>query len=317
LRRILDLYQPVVLGLIVSQIGIGIDRRLASSIGGESIAWMRYATRLIQLPIGLVSTAISLAILPTLSRYGSASSEQHPTPNIQYPISNIQPQTSDFLGTLALGLKMVLMAIIPATIGLFILATPAVALIYQHGQFDAYDTAQTALALRYYLLGLTFAAIDLPLVFAFYARKDTLTPALVGVLGVVVYLIVALSLIRPLGMIGLILANSTQLTVHALTMLDLLQRRMGELDRYGITPLAIKTLFASLVMGGVTYLALRGLQGALDANTLLSKLVIVGGAGGVGLVTYLGMITLLRVEEARLVGEMIWRKVRPSLIHRP
>ena len=207
---------------------------------------------------------------------------------------------------------MVLMAIIPATIGLFVLATPIVALLYQHGNFDAHDTAQTALALRYYLLGLTFAAIDLPLVFAFYARKDTLTPALVGVLGVVVYLVVALSLIRPLGMIGLILANSAQLAIHALTMLALLQRRLGGLSGHGIMALAFKTFLASLVMGGVTYLALNGLERSLDVNTLLGKLIIVGGVGGVGLATYLGVIALLRVEEAKLVGGMIWRKVRPS-----
>ena len=306
LRRIAGLYLPIVLGLIVSQIGIAIDRNLASRTGGESIAWMQYATRLIQLPIGLVSAAISLAILPTLSQYGSAASSE------QSPISNRRSPNFNFQRTLALGLKMVLMAIIPATVGLFVLATPIVALLYQRGLFDAYDTAWTALALRYYLLGLIFAAIDLPLIFDFYARKDTVTPALVGVLGVVVYLVVALSLIRPLGMIGLILANSTQLTVHALTMLDLLQRRMGGLDRYGIKALALKTLFASLVMGGVTYLVLRGLQGILDANTVMGKLVVVGGAGGVGLATYLGMITLLRVEEARLVGDMIWRKVCSS-----
>jgi len=310
LRRIAGLYLPIVLGLVISQIGIVIDSNLASRTGEESIAWMDYATRLIQFPIGMVSAAVSLAILPTLSQYASEATSQ------QYPISNIQPPTSDFQRTLAMGLKMVLMAIIPATIGLFVLAAPIVALLFQHGSFDAHDTAQTALALRYYLLGLTFAAIDLPLVFAFYARKDTLTPALVGVLGVVVYLIVALSLIRPLGMIGLIIANSTQLTVHALTMLDLLQRRMGELDRYGIKALALKTVFASLVMGGVTYLVLGRVQGALDANTLVGKLVIVGGAGGVGLATYLGMITLLRVEEARLVTGIIWRKVQSSLLSR-
>jgi len=306
LRRIAGLYLPIVLGLIISQIGIVIDSNLASRTGGESIAWMDYATRLIQFPIGMVSAAVSLAILPTLSQYASATSSKQP------PISNLQPPTSNFQHTLALGLKMVLMAIIPATIGLFVLAAPIVSLLFQHGEFDAHDTAQTALALRYYLLGLTFAAIDLPLIFAFYARKDTLTPALVGVLGVVVYLVVALSLIRPLGMIGLILANSTQLTVHALTMLVLLQRRLGGLGGHGIMALAFKTLSASLVMGGMTYLALGGLQSALDASTLVGKLVIVGGAGGVGLVTYLGMIALLRVEEARLVGEMIWRKVRPS-----
>lgn len=306
LRRIVGLYLPVVLGLVISQIGIAIDRNLASRTGGESIAWMQYATRLIQLPIGLVSAAISLAILPTLSQYGSTEpSEQDPVSNLQRPISNFQH-------TLALGLKMVLVAIIPAAIGLFVLAAPIVALLYQHGNFDTYDTVQTTLALRYYLLGLTFAAIDLPLVFAFYARKDTLTPALVGVLGVVVYLILALSLIRPLGMIGLILANSAQLTIHALTMLALLQRRMGGLGGHGITALALKTLFASLVMGGITYLALSGLQRVLDVRTLVGKFIIVSGAGGLGLATYLGMMVLLRVEEARLVGEMIWRKVRPS-----
>jgi len=313
LRRIAGLYLPIVLGLVISQIGIVIDSSLASRTGGESIAWMDYATRLIQFPIGMVSAAVSLAILPTLSQYAStAPSNQYPISNIQPPTSNLQPPTSDFQHTLALGLKMVLMAIIPATIGLFVLAAPIVALLFQHGNFDAHDTAQTALALRYYLLGLTFAAIDLPLVFAFYARKDTLTPALVGVLGVVVYLIVALSLIRPLGMIGLILANSAQLTIHALTMLVLIQRRLGGLGGHGIMALAFKTLSASLVMGGVTYLALSGLQRVLDANTLMGKLVIVGGAGGAGLATYLGMIALLQVEEARLVGGMIWRKVRPS-----
>jgi len=323
LRRIVGLYLPVVLGLVISNIGIIIDRSLASRTGGESIAWMEYATRLIQLPIGLVSAAVSLAILPTLSQYGSSEAQssklkaqnrnpQYPISNIQYPTSNLQPPTSDFQRTLALGLKMVLVAIIPATIGLFVLATPIVALLYEHGDFDARDTIQTAMALRYYLLGLTFAAIDLPLVFAFYARKDTLTPALVGVLGVVVYLIVALSLIRPLGMIGLILANSAQLTIHALTMLVLIQRRMGGLGGHGIMALALKTVFASLVMGGITYLALGGLQRALDASTLVGRLVIVSGAGGVGLATYLGMIALLRVEEAKLVGEMIWRKVRTS-----
>ena len=318
LRRIVGLYLPVILGLVVSNIGIAIDRNLASRTGGESIAWMQFATRLIQLPIGLISAAVSLAILPTLSQYGSeTASDQCQTPNIQYQTSNVKRQTSnvkyetsEFQRTLALGLKMVLVAIIPATVGLFVLATPIVSLLYQHGNFDARDTVQTAMALRYYLLGLTFAAIDLPLVFAFYARKDTLTPALVGMLGVVVYLVVALSLIRPLGMIGLILANSTQLTVHALTMLVLIQRRLGGLGGHGIMALAFKALFASLAMGGATYLTLSGLRTALDANTLVGKLVIVGGAGGVGMIIYLGMIVVLRVEEARLVAEAIWRKVR-------
>ena len=105
---------------------------------------------------------------------------------------------------------MVLILILPAATGLLALAVPVIALIFEHGAFQPYDTLRTAQALRWYLLGLPFAAVDQPLVFAFYARKDTKTPVLVGVFSVLVYLIVALATIRPLGMIGLVLANSIQ-----------------------------------------------------------------------------------------------------------
>ncbi|MER3457393.1 MAG: murein biosynthesis integral membrane protein MurJ, partial [Chloroflexota bacterium] len=114
-----------------------------------------------------------------------------------------------FLLTLAQGLKLVLLLIIPATVGLFILAHPIVVLLFEHGTFTPGDSEMTALVLRYYLLGLTFAAIDLPLVYAFYARKDTLTPALVGLAGVGIYLLAALAptWTRALRVTDLALAN--------------------------------------------------------------------------------------------------------------
>jgi len=220
LRRILRLYMPVVLGLVVSQVGIIIDRNLASRTGEQSIAWMRYATTLVQFPLGLVSVAIAMAILPTLSR--QASSPQHAS-------------REAFMNTLATGLKMVLVLILPAVVGLFVLAEPVVALVFEHGDFTAFDTGQTALALRIYLLGTTFAAVDLPLVYAFYARKNTLTPALVGVLGVGLYLVAALipAFLRELRMTDLVLANSVQLTGHALVMLWLIHHRVGSLSPSG------------------------------------------------------------------------------------
>ncbi len=54
------------------------------------------------------------------------------------------------------------------------------------------DTLATAQVLRFSILGLVFAALDQPLIFAFYARKDTWTPALVGIGTVVFYVIIAL-----------------------------------------------------------------------------------------------------------------------------
>ena len=294
LRRIIRLYLPIVLGLVVSQVGIIIDRNLASRTGEESIAWMNYATTLIQFPLGLVSVAIATAILPTLSQQAAAN----------------RGSVADFNSTLALGLRLVLVLIVPATVGLFVLANPVVALLFQRGEFDARDTAMTALALRYYLLGLAFAAVDQPLVFAFYARKDTLTPALVGVLGVGFYLVVALALIRPLGMVGLILANGAQLSGHAAVMLVLFWRRVGSLRGHGLGPTLLKTSVASAAMAGLAALALRGLSSVVNGQTLLGRLISVGGAGSMGLLVYLGLCALLRIREIGLLFGVVARRLR-------
>ena len=68
LRQIVHLYLPVVGGTAIAFIGIAIDRNLASRTGQQSVAWMQQATVLVQFPLGLVVTAISLAILPNMAR---------------------------------------------------------------------------------------------------------------------------------------------------------------------------------------------------------------------------------------------------------
>jgi putative peptidoglycan lipid II flippase len=298
LRRIARLYAPVVLGLVISQIQIIIDRNLASRTGEQSIAWMRYATTLVQFPLGLVSVAVSMAILPTLSRLAG-------------PTSNGDERTNQFMDTLASGLKMVLVLILPAVVGLFALSGPVVGLVFEHGDFTPLDTGQTALALRLYLLGTTFAAIDLPLIYAFYARKNTLTPALTGVAGVGLYLAAALTptLFRPFRMTDLVLANSVQWTGHALIMLWLVNR-WGTWRGRGLVRTALKALSASLVMGGVVFAASQRLATYFPTKNLSHELVVVGGAGIVGLATYVGLVVLLRVEETRMLVTLIQKRLR-------
>ncbi len=292
LRRILALYLPIALGLIVSNLQIAIDRRLASSTGESSAAWMANATAIIQLPHGLVAVAISLAVLPTLSRLSAAG------------------DLDGFRRTLGQGLRLVLVLIVPVTLGLLVLSKPIIALIFQHGAFSAHDTFQTTRALRYYLIGLIFATVDWPLNYAFYARQDTLTPALVGVLSVGVYLAVALPLLRPLGMLGLVLGDSAKHISHALTMLFLTWRRSGSLTGLQLGKTGCKALLASAVMAGLMALALRGAEPLLmrwKISGLSGNLLQVGLAGGAGSLIYLGMVTLLRVDEVRLLRDLTGR----------
>jgi putative peptidoglycan lipid II flippase len=242
-----------------------------------------------------VAVAISLAVLPSLSQLSAIA------------------DWSGYRRTLAMGLRMVVVLIFPATVGLFIMAKPIIALIFEHGAFTAYDTAWTTLALRCYLLGLVFAAVDWPLNYAFYARQDTLTPASVGVLSVLVYLLVALPLMRLLGMIGLVLADSAKHTTHALTMLVLLHRRVGSLRGHGVGNTTFKASLAAAVMGALTYWTMTWLQGAVGVNRLWGELVVVGGAGLTGLIVYGILVTLMGVEEVKLIREMIRTQLLGSL----
>jgi len=295
LRRIVVLYLPIAAGLIISNMQIAIDRRLASSIPGESIiAWMANATTLFQLPHGLVAVAIALAVLPTLSRLSAAGDQE------------------GFHRTLGQGLRLVLVLILPATLGLLVLARPVVALLFEHGQFTAYDTLQTASALRCYLLGLVFASIDWQLNYAFYARQNTLIPALVGVLSVAVYLVVALLLKDPLGMLGLVLADSAKHFSHALTMLVLTQRRIGGLAGQGLAETAGKALLAAGIMAGVMAVAINLVSRWVDAGSKIGGLVIVGIGVGLGILVYLGLASLLHIKEFGLVRDAVVRRLRPA-----
>jgi putative peptidoglycan lipid II flippase len=185
-----------------------------------------------------------------------------------------------------------------------------VGLVFEHGDFGAYDTLHTYQALRFALLGLAFAAVDWPLNFAFYAHQDTLTPALVGLLAVGFYIVAALTptLYGPLTLNGLILANSIQWASHALIMLWLLNRRMGGLHGHGMLKLLAKVLFASAGMGIVTWLVAEALTRSLAPDSLVNELIVVGGATVVGFTVYVALMALLRADSGTLVGGLLKRR---------
>ncbi len=166
LRRIFRLMTPAIIGLSATQINIFINTFFASSCAEGSVAWLNYAFRLLQFPIGVFGVAISIAAMPVLARYGAARDRE----------GLRQAFTS--------ALVLALMITIPAAVGLAVLAEPIVALIFEHGRFTASDTAQTAAALVYYSLGLFAYAGVKVVVPVFYALHDTRYPVIGSFLAV-------------------------------------------------------------------------------------------------------------------------------------
>lgn len=290
-RRILRLYLPIALGLVITQLQIGFDRRWASAAGEQAAGWMRYATTLIQLPLGLVPVAVSLAALPGLSQRAAAH---------------------DWAGFNALfgrGLRLVLVLLIPATIGLWVLAEPVIRLLFEHGQFEPYDTFWTASALRLYLLGLLFAGVDFLLNYTFYARQDTRTPAIVGVVSIGFYFIAAILLKGPLGFLGLVLADSVKQFGHAAIMTALLLRSVGRLRNERILNTLAKAAGAALLMGGEVRL-LAAWLGRVAPDGFIGELLVVGGAGLAGAAGYMALLWLLKVPEVAGLAAAVLKRRR-------
>src|SRR5438128_11905514 len=164
-RRILSLAGTVAAGLVVTAAGQFIDRNLASRLPEGSLTSMEYATRVIQVPLGIVGLAVSYAILPTLARFNSAGDGAN---------------LADYRSALAFGIKLVLLLMLPILVLVAVLAQPMIAALFERNAFQPADTARTAAILLFYSPQLPLTAIDYLLINAFYARQNARTPVLVG-----------------------------------------------------------------------------------------------------------------------------------------
>ena len=280
--RVIRLFLPVAGGLVLAQIAVQASFIFAGRISAEGPATMRYAAQVIQFPLGMIVTAVSAAILPSLS---AARGEA-------------------FKATLAQGLRLVWFLIVPASVGLHILATPVIALLFQHGAFTAESTAYTASALRAAVPGLLFAAVDTPLIFAFYAQRDTRTPTVIGLASTACYLAAIAGLaqlshdgVRPFTLHDLILVNSLKTGLDAALMGLFLWRRIGGLRGYGLPALTVKVGLASLLMGGVVWVVMSALRGHFGLQTFEAQMIVAIGAALVGVVVYGACAAALHIPE--------------------
>ncbi len=291
LRRIFRLYLPVAVALLVGMAQGLFDGRLATFTGPSSLAYMANATTLVQFPLGLVAMAMSYASLPTLA---------------EFAVNNALDRYSR---TLEQVLRLVLFLSIPAAVGLFVLAEPVVRLVFEHGAFTPQDTLATARALRVYAIGLTFAAVDWPLNYGYYARQNTLTPTLVGLASVGVYGIVALTLMGPLGMIGLVWGDTAKHFSHAMTMTVLTRRDVGRLGRGTLPSALVRMALVAAFMGGVTWALMPFMSARLAPWGKVGELVAISVSMVVGGGIYVLGTRWLGLEESRL----IWHQFRQRI----
>jgi putative peptidoglycan lipid II flippase len=160
------------------------------------------------------------------------------------------------------------------------------------------------------LLGLPFAAIDLLLVFAFYARQDTVTPALVGIVTLGAYMITAIVLLPHIGFLSLMVADSVKHALHSMISGWILWRRVGGLRDHSLFSTILHATFAATIMGIGAYGALLALEHLISSGTIFGELIHVVGAGMTGAVIYIMLGNLLGLRELRWMTIFVQQRLR-------
>lgn len=248
LKRLLTIAGPAVLAGGVVQINLLVGRQVGSFFDG-AIAWLSYADRLYQLPLGVVGIAIGIVLLPDISR---------------------RLKAGDVFGSryaLSRATEFALFLTLPAAVALVVIPVPLIAVLYERGAFTASDTLPTALALAVYGAGLPAFILQKVLQPLYFAREDTKTPFRFALWSMVINAGLAIGLAPTLGFIAA--ALGTTLAGWAMTLqLWWGTRGMGEAacadDR--LRARLPRTIAASFIMGAALGAAEYALADALAAQ---------------------------------------------------
>lgn len=262
MKHLAILALPALLANGVVQVNLLVGRQVASYTEG-AVAWLYYADRIYQLPLGMVGIAIGIVLLPDLSRRLRAGDDDGGR--------NSFNRATEF----ALALT------VPSAVALVVIALPIISVLFGRGAFGPDDVARTALALAVYGLGLPAFVLQKTLQPLYYAREDTRSPFRFAVLAMVVNAVVAIGLMPFIGFVAAALAT----TFAAWVMVAQLwwgSRAMGLAARADdrLRRRFWRIVAASIVMGAVLWLAHVMLVTALALPTwrylALAVLVAVG-----------------------------------------
>lgn len=294
-RRILALMAPSTLGLAGTQLNLFFNTVYASKEAGAP-AFLSYAFRLIQLPIGLFGVAIATV---------AASSLAH------------RAASRDLVGLrdeLSRGLRLVLFLTLPATTGLYAVALPTIRLLYQHGRFTPADTVAVATSLRMYALGIfAFAAVKV-IAPAFYALEKPRVAVVASLISVAANIVVnGISyLTQPTETLHKWLPLGTAVTglVNVVLLLAFFRGVGGSLDWRRLGAGFAKMSLAAALCGVAALSAVAPLEHVFGVRSLLARVATAFGPILLGALVYAAVSALLHVEEIDAFRAALARRLR-------
>lgn len=292
-KRVFILMLPVTIGLGVINVNLLVNSMVGALISESAPRAIDAAFRIYMLPQGMFSVALATVLFPSLSRLVARGD----TPGLR--------------GLLGTGTRQNLLLLIPAAAVTMALAAPITELIYQYGSFGAASTDEVSQALFWFSFSLPFAGVNLLFTRTFFSLQRPWIPTALAALTLIVNVGLALALYGPLGIAGPVIGTAAASGLMALAQAHRLRGLLGGQIEGRETAIATgKIVAASAVLGLVAYGVWAILDGALGDAGALTRLLAVGPAITAGLIAYWAGVTVLRVPEAKQIGDFVMARVK-------
>ena len=228
---------PGMFGAGILQINLVVDMRLCSYLPEASISYLNLADRINQFPLSMVGVAMGVALLPLLSRQVR------------------QGNFDEAIATQNRATELVLFLTLPAAIAFVIYPELFVSLLYGYGKFLDHpgNIIQTSRTLAAFSFGLPAYVMVKVFSSTFFARSDTVTPVVIGLISVVMNIAINLYLMTLYQHVGIAIGTAIASWINAILLIIVLQKRhMFIFDSQFLSRIP-KILCASTIMGVVIY----------------------------------------------------------------
>ena len=251
--------------VVANQICIYVVTLLAGTApGSDPVSSYTYAYAFLQLPYGIVAVTIMSVVTPDLAERWASG------------------RRAAFVTRVASGLRAMLALIVPAAVGMLLLAKPAVALVLGHGHSTPTQTSLTGATLALFAIGLPGFCTYLYVVRVLQSMQLTKVAFFLYLGENGMNIALALGLIHSLGVRGLALSLSVAYTVSALVGLAILRKWFGPLGTHALWAPLRRAVAASVAMG-VVVLAVSNISGAMHGVRPAGPGGGLGGRRGPGL----------------------------------
>ncbi len=281
---------PVMAGTLVGFLGPIADKLLASFLRETSVTAIDYANRLKNMVMLIfLSPLVTLADI-SFSRQAALGD----TASLQREVSSHLNWTSFIM--------------VPMAAMLTVLAVPIVSILFQRGQFTAEDSRYVGYALTYYAPWLAQFGIGAIVSRAFYSLKDSLTPVLIGIWGIVSNVLLNIILVGSMGIGGLALATTATSTAKTSMLLYSFRRKLGRIGESGLFIEQARIFAAVIVMSCVMILMMHFLPFDTAAPFRV-RLLLVSSYLAAGVVSW---IVSLAVMGSTVLGSTV-EKIRKKI----